>query len=411
MSKKHWIFTLLFSTLISIPGGAQTPERILLNITAAPSTSMAVTWRMSTESDQAVVEYAPANPWQQFKNHLTSIQAKKERVELPDGQKFYHYSAVIQGLKPATRYVYRVGKKSVWSEWNQFSTADEGKKPFKFAWFGDPQTNIAELCSPLFRQAFQTAPDARFWLYSGDITSEADDPLFGELFSAAGFIFRMIPHAMAPGNHDQGYQMENGKYVLDKDGKRIRTKKISPLWRAHYTLPENGISEFEEVSYAFDYQDARFLVINSNDRLEEQSAWMETRLSDNPRKWTIVAFHHPLYSAGRNRDDKKTREAFQPLFDKYGVDLVLTGHDHTYARSRKISGGKVVMESERGTVYVLSVSGPKQYEVNPAYQELFARLAGNEQLFQVISVQDTILDYKAYTVSGELFDTFQLSKQ
>lgn len=63
--------------------------------------------------------------------------------------------------------------------------------------------------------------------------------------------------------------------------------------------------------------------------------------------------HHPVYSTAKNRDNTILRERFKPIFEKYGVDLVLQGHDHTYAR-----GGL----GKKRPVYLLSVAGPKMYE-------------------------------------------------
>jgi hypothetical protein len=387
----------------------QVPERIILNLTAEPSTSIAITWRMADEVTNATVQYAEATPWIEFTNRLSSVTAKSEKVELRNTFA-YHYSAILQGLKPHTRYVYRVGHESAWSEWNQFSTSSDKNEPFSFVWFGDPQDDITQYCSRMFRQAFQTAGDAKFWLFSGDITSEPNDDQLGELFTATGFIFRTIPSALVPGNHDMAFLVENGQIVRNSKGDKMRTKFVSPLWHAHYTLPENGISGMEEASYTFDYQGVRFMMINSNDRLEEQAVWMEKLLAANTNPWTVVVFHHPLYSSGGKRDDHNTRNAFLPLFDKYNVDLVLTGHDHSYARSYKLRNGTVVPNTEKGTVYVLSVSGPKQYELNLQYKNLMAKMDGHVQLFQVVSIDGHTLSYKSYTAAGMVFDSFTLTK-
>lgn len=83
-----------------------------------------------------------------------------------------------------------------------------------------------------------------------------------------------------------------------------------------------------------DYQDSRIISLNSMQAPGEQKAWLEKVLKDNPRKWSIVTFHHPIYSASARRDNSSLREAWKPLFDQYNVDLVLQGHDHTYARGR-----------------------------------------------------------------------------
>jgi 3',5'-cyclic AMP phosphodiesterase CpdA len=144
--------------------------------------------------------------------------------------------------------------------------------------------------------------------------------------------------------------------------------------------------------------------------LKEQTAWLENVLATNPNKWTVAAFHEPIFSIAKGRDERHTRDAFYPLLDKYSVDLVLTGHDHGYARSKKLSNGKIVADNEKGTVYVVSVCGPRGYDHNPKYDSLMVKTAIHHQLFQVISFRDNKLIYKSYTVTGELFDSFELEK-
>lgn len=403
-------FVVIASSVAQRSSQVREPQRVLLNLTDIPATSMAITWRTVTESANQMAEFAEATDGVQFEKLTKRSPARCEQFEADKQGTVFQYSAILEGLKPGTRYVYKVGGDSVWSEWNQFTTACETVTPFKFVWFGDPQDDIKEHVARVFREAFRTAPDAAFWTFSGDMTSEPEDYRWGELFYAAGFIFRMTPSIMVPGNHDMGYKFENGKIVLDAKGRKDRTKSISPMWRPQLTLPENGVPGLEETSYYVDYQGVRLIMINSNDRLEEQAAWMERLLMQNPNKWTVVTFHHPLYSYGRERDERSTRNAFLALFDKYHVDLVLTGHDHTYARSFKLYNSAVVGNSEPGTAYVVSSSGPKYYVANPRYQSLMAKTGVDRSLFQVISVNNNRLEFKAYTATSELFDSFELVK-
>jgi hypothetical protein len=81
------------------------------------------------------------------------------------------------------------------------------------------------------------------------------------------------------------------------------------------------------------------------------------------------------------------------------VDLVLTGHDHTYGRSGL----------EGATVYATSVSGSKMYELDR--KAWMRRAAEDTQLFQVITITGDKLFYEARTATGELYDAFELRKQ
>ena len=104
-------------------------------------------------------------------------------------------------------------------------------------------------------------------------------------------------------------------------------------WRPQFTLPEHGPQGLEETCYTFDYQGARFVVLNSNEGLLAQAEWLDGVLAREPQRWTIVTFHHPVFSPAKGRDNPELRRLWKPVLDRYRVDLVLAGHDHTYARS------------------------------------------------------------------------------
>lgn len=392
------ILSIVLSTFLSIYSQNNLPERIILNLTETPYNSIAVTWQSNQKYLHPQVEYSISTKWIEYKDNKVSVTASVDSLIFEDGKKVFYYSAVLKNLKENTVYIYRVGSDSLWSEWNQFKTASSRNKPFKFVYFGDPQNDLREDVSRVFREAFRKCSDAAFWLFAGDLTNEPLDNQWAEWFDASGFIHKIIPSIMAVGNHDLSYGIV--------DGKRKRINDYI-LWKKMFTLPENGLEDMKESVYYVDFQGVRFIVLNSNYNLEEQASWLEEILSSNRNKWTIITYHHPVYSTGDGRDNKKVRDALMPIFDKYKVDLVLQGHDHTYARTFRIRDGKI---NSKGTIYITSVSGPKQYKVNPTYKNLFEKLDSYTQLFQVISVEGNKLIYDSYTANGELFDHFELTK-
>lgn len=85
--------------------------------------------------------------------------------------------------------------------------------------------------------------------------------------------------------------------------------------------------------------DVTFVALDSNEPHNPvQRAWLEETLAGATTTWKIVALHHPPYSAGYQGSSLANREAFSPLFERYGVQLVLSGHDHDYQRSVLING-------------------------------------------------------------------------
>lgn len=89
--------------------------------------------------------------------------------------------------------------------------------------------------------------------------------------------------------------------------------------------------------------------------------------------------------------------------------MVLTGHDHAYGRGMETIASMTSEGEISGPMYVVSVSGPKQYDLSD--KGWMTRKAGNTQLFQVISIDDKRLNFKAYTATGKLYDEFDLVKQ
>ncbi len=375
-----------------------TPQRIILNLTSSPESSIAVTWRTNGEVNNPQVKYSLSTDWREIDSNFISISANTEKVKLDSDNYVYHHSAILKNLQADKIYSYKVGCKHDWSEWNQFTTADNSNSEFEFVFFGDPQVDVREYVSRIFRKAFITAPKAKFWLFIGDLMDKPLDHYWDELFYAGGFIFSMVPSVMVPGSHEYAYKLSDG----------TRINQFTPLWYAHFTLPENGIKSMEEKSYYFDYNGVRFIMLDTQSKLNEQAKWLDSLLSNTQSLWKIVAFHEPVYSMGRGRDQMDSRNAFMSIIEKHNVDLVLSGHDHVYARSHKLKNGGI--DQQNGTVYIISQCGGKTYTLNTKYSELMAKTATNIQLFQKILINNSRLLYNSYTVNGELFDSFELLK-
>jgi 3',5'-cyclic AMP phosphodiesterase CpdA len=371
-------------------------ERIILTWNGNPATSQAVTWRTAAVFNQATAEIAPADPSPDLMKKSRRFIAQTMPLQTEKGSTYYH-SVSFTNLRPNTLYAYRIGHGNVWSEWFQFRTASSHADPFVFIYFGDAQQEIFSLWSRTIRTAILTEPRARFMIHAGDMVDHANsDREWDEWFNAGGWVFATIPSIPVAGNHE---------YINWTQSKPI----LSKYWRPQFTLPEVGIEGLAETVYYLDYQGARIIVLNSNDILKEQAKWVEQLLAQNPNQWTIITFHHPVYSSVMRRDNKKLRDCWQPIFNKFNVDLVLQGHDHVYARGNGLDISKDEKDQKRNTpVYVVSVSGPKMYPLDPV--RWMDRAGENLQLFQVISISHNILSYKSMTVRGEVYDAFDLVK-
>lgn len=414
-------------TWLTVYKPTRVPDRVVLSWNGDPATSQAVTWRTDVTVTKAVGQIAlseggpghdpltaKARP---VADKVTTVPAKTEFLRSDLFEANYH-SVTFTGLKPKTRYVYRVGDGSVWSEWFEFRTASDQPEPLRFIYFGDAQNEVRSHWSRVVRGAYSDMPKAHFILHAGDLINRANaDGEWGEWHQAAGWINGMVPVVATPGNHEYGVPPGTPAKVDAKAGaeepkKETRKSRLSVNWRPQFTLPENGLPGLEESVYYFDIQGVRVVSLNSNERQEDQVPWLERVLANNPNKWTVVTFHHPIYSTAKGRDNKKLRELWRPVFDKYTPDLVLQGHDHTYGRSGVMREDNLLtgarLRDEKGSVYVVSVSGPKMYglEKEPWMQSS----AADTQLYQLITIDGDTLHYEARTANGTLYDTFDLTK-
>jgi acid phosphatase type 7 len=381
------------------------PDRIILTWTGDPMTTQAVTWRTSTEVKEGLAELALATPGPEFAKTAITVKAKLQPLTTNLSVAHYH-TAEFADLKPGTKYAYRVGDGVNWSEWFHFSTASDEPESFSFIYFGDAQNDIRSMWSRVIREAYSDAPRAKFMIHAGDLINRAEsDEEWGEWFGAGHWLNAMMPSVAIPGNHE----MARGE---DKKS------RLSRHWRPSFALPENGPAGLEETCYTLVYQNMRIIGLNSNEKLDVQTPWLEKVLAENKSPWVVCTFHHPVFSTGKDRDNPVLRAAWKPVFDKYKVDLVLQGHDHSYGRTGldtplettgNVPTGVSGVDGKTGTVYVVSVSGPKMYNLQD--QPVMKRSAEDTQLYQIIHVDGPTLRYEARTATGELYDAFTLEKQ
>ena len=376
---------------------SQIPDRIALTLSGDPATSISVVWRSSKLQAEPRVEYAVATSGTEFVNATSTTIVTTEKLDFRIVDSYYH-TATLSGLLPNTQYLYRVGDGSKFSEWSEFKTAKANDESFSFVYFGDAQNAIKASCSRVVRRGLRDLPNASFFLHAGDlINSSNSDTEWGEWFYAAGWINRSIPIVAIPGNHEYG-----------KGG-------LSRHWKPGFEFPKNGPEGMQDSVYYFDYQGARFIALDTNREIEKQAKWLDVVLENNKSNWTILTGHHPFYSPAKKRNNPKLRELFEPVFKKHRIDLCLQGHDHSYSRTfqtelkKDIDASIAAKHVNNGTVFAVSVSGPKMYTVDK--KTVMQRVAEGTQLYQLITVEKNKISYKALTATGELYDAFELNRE
>ncbi len=372
------------------------PDRILLTWTDEPSTTQTITWRTDTTITIAYAQLALADPSPDFDENTNEYRASTSIMGNEFSVAAYH-QVTLKNLTPSTTYAYRVGSGNYWSEWIQFTTAHNSFKPFSFIYLGDAQNNLYSHWTRVVRAAYAEAPQAKFILHAGDLINHSqNDYEWASWFNAADLMNKTIPTIAIPGNHE---------YVKNLEGEKV---SISPFWHNQFNFPKNGPEGLEDRCFYSDIQNVRVIGLDSNQDFERQAKWLKKVLKDNPNRWTFVIFHHPVVSAAKGRANESVLKFWKPILDRYKVDIVFQGHDHTYARAQNLDTGTNAYEANSGTVYVVSVSGTKMYTLTEQFW--MKRSAENTQLYQVVDVNYNQLTYRSFTPDGKVYDAFRIEK-
>jgi hypothetical protein len=318
---------------------------------------------------------------------------------------FYQHEASLVGLAASTRYTYdiRVQDVDVNAPVDAFTTAPpDNTGTIRFIAFGDSGTGSTaqrDLAARMAGQAFDLA------LHAGDVAygnsggtgggsyRQYDDWAFGIYAS----IFRSRPFFPTNGNHD--VEIAGGRPYRDV-----------------FVLPGNGASsaypDHAERYYSFDYGLVHFVALDTEvafqdaARRQAQLEWLESDLAATSQPWRIAYFHRSPYSSGgEHGSDLVVRNAFGPIFERHGVQLAISAHEHVYERSRPwreftADGGHV-------TYVVTGGGGAPLY---PAASGPWTATSASVHHFVRASVTDCTLAMEAVRIDGSVFDSFTVDR-
>lgn len=267
----------------------------------------------------------------------------------------------LKDLQPGTTYYYQVEGKDIES-----FTTDDDTSDFSFIFVGDPQIGSSneekaktpeDIQKPTFLTAqseavrndsfnwndtlnkavAKTGNKASFILSAGDQiqtnAKKVNDNTISET-EYAGYlspaVLKSIPVATTVGNHDA----DNANYTYHFN---IANKS---------SLGDNGYTGGD---YYFTYGDALFMVLNTQDtNVNEHKEFIENTVAKNQDcKWRIVTLHQDIYGSAEHSNEPEItqlRYDLVPIFENNDVDIVLTGHDHAYSRSKLLKGGHSTFE-------------------------------------------------------------------
>ena len=369
------------------------PDRITLVPIASDNKEIAVIWRTDTLIKEGTLEIVKGDDHSFPKTNRKRITASCQVVQYKDYPMHYH-KAIISDLEIGKIYRYRVGKSPHWSAWNTY-VHQSANDTLKLLYFGDTQNGIYKHSKRIYKEAFRKFGQAQLAIHVGDLINHANnDYEWSEWHTSTADINATIPVIATPGNHE---------YLKNLEGKKI---KLSNYWTATFPYPY----AWEAGEYFLDYGFVRFIVLNSNEKLEQQGKWLDQILSDTEKDWVILVWHHPVFSGSKKRINQGLLDHWLPVIEKHKdkIGLVLQGHDHTYAR-----GG---LENRNGTkerpsqpVFTVSVVGDKFYELNK--QSWMDVSYPQVSSYQYIEVTKSKISYKAMSETNTLIDEFVIEKK
>jgi predicted MPP superfamily phosphohydrolase len=148
--------------------------------------------------------------------------------------------------------------------------------------------------------------------------------------------------------------------------------------------------------YTYARNNVRFLALDSNLMDPAQLAWIDDTLKQSKDDWKICYFHHPIYSnSGRHGSNVQLRVALEPLFVKYGVNVVFTGHEHFYERIKPQKGVQYFVEGSSAKLRKGDINrrtGLTALGYDSGNTFMLVGIAGDELYFQTINAQAQTID-------------------
>ena len=296
----------------------------------------------------------------------------------------------VDGLLPGAQYGYTPSADgTALAAESVFRTDDPSTTSFAFIAVGDSGSATSSQFAVRDRMV---ATPVDFLLHTGDMIYDTGaavdfDPKF---FAPYRDLIRSLMFWPCLGNHDW-------------------ETAIGQPWRDAFYTPANNPAGSENY-YSFDYCNAHFVVLNSNestDPASPQYTFLDQDLAASDAFWKFVAFHHTIYSNSRHGSNLLLQANVVSLFDRYSVDLVLMGHDHDYERTFPLLANQVVAPGQ-GTVYITTGGGGQQlYPAGTSYFTAYSESAHN---FARVAVDGHTLVAQMVRVDGTVPDSVTLMK-
>ena len=311
----------------------------------------------------------------------------------------YRYEARLEALEPGQEYSYRACIDTLCTSRYSFRTDPdpEGDEPVVILGVGDTGSAPWGQAAITANAMLRFAVGASKFLDFGDMTHSTSRQEFQDFLRDFGPLLSRLDFRPVLGNHD-AMDFAVGKEIIDLQ-----------------SLPCEGVPQEGCGRYgSFDSGAAHFVALDTTDwwRLQPDSRmlrWLANDLAATKKRWIVVYLHHPPYLTGFHAEDDncvQVRQNVVPILEQYGVDLVLSGHEHGYQRTYPLRGGEVVGATAGGITYVVSGGGGSP--LYDADRDLFSQAVVLKEFnFLRITVRKNSLSVQAIDLDGKVLDHFR----
>jgi predicted phosphodiesterase len=355
-----------------------TPSRILLTFGNNGEQSRMLSWQYDSIPTTGWVELVTGKD-------TVCIVAKAQQV-ISHGGKSVYYQVELNNLKWDSTYQYCVNHPSVKSDFFRFSMPDSIHKEFSFIYVGDVQDSVNGIFPVVMQHIRQRNPNMELYLFGGDLIERPHDQYWNEFFRSVDSTSQTTPIVAIAGNHE---------YIKGIPRKlEERFTLVFPYFHDKTAGESNHV-------FTFKYKNAQFFLLDSNVGiygLYKQRQWLRNELEQSSARWKIVSFHHPVYSIRGRFNNLFVRMMLNPVLKAQGVDLVLQGHEHGYAR---------ISNKENTTpLYIISHNAPKTYKhtLNGKVDKYFS----DSRYYQRIDVGADTLRLQVFDLKDSLIDNVSI---
>lgn len=312
----------------------------------------------------------------------------------------YVHTVRLSSLTPERDYIYRIVSTTHVSASAPFKTA-KVEDGFTFVYYTDPQANTwAQGMTPSRLWAQVSANQAiAFGFLTGDLVERGSASRYWDWFHEA--VDGRFPLVGVPGNHD---------YYGSSDSTFLGAAHYNTL----FANPTNGIAAYQNSSYWMVYGNTLFVMIDvvTGNQVADQIAWFQAVVAANRQDFVVVGMHYSSYGTTHTSTAATIRTNWNPVFEALDVDLVMSGHDHVYARTPQLKDGVVSSDPDQGTIYWIGGSGGQKLYSVPTPNTTFAYYQNPTQsTISVVTVTTAAITVQTYNTAGTLLDTFTIPKK